>query len=293
MPTLPLVRPVVVGRPSPGVGPVRSGQLAVPGAGAGARRPRAGRGERRREARRCAGRGRRPRPRRRPPRRRRRDRRRPGGKTLAQVGPRGRRGRSASSCSASRSTSSRSSSACSWSCGSARPCPPPLVEKLETAIKEKKFQEAYDACRDNESFLARLVRTGIANLPNGRPEAKEAMNVDDRGDRHRHGAEDQLPRHHRPARPDDRAGRHDLGHDHELPGDRHAPPARSPSPRRWPRGSRRPCSSPSKASRSSVPAIFFFAFFRNRIALITMEATKVADRTINSLVAAAKQAKTA
>ena len=39
----------------------------------------------------------------------------------------------------------------------------------------------------------------------------------------------------------------------------------------------------------SVPAIFFFAFFRNRIAQMTMEATKVADRTINSLVAAAKQ----
>ena len=54
---------------------------------------------------------------------------------------------------------------------------PALVEKLEAAIKERKFQEAYDACRDNESLLARLVRTGVANLPNGRPEAKESMNV--------------------------------------------------------------------------------------------------------------------
>ena len=42
----------------------------------------------------------------------------------------------------------------------------------------------------------------------------------------------------------------------------------------------------------SVPAIFFFAFFRNRIAQMTMEATRVADRTINSLVAAAKSGKT-
>ena len=41
----------------------------------------------------------------------------------------------------------------------------------------------------------------------------------------------------------------------------------------------------------SVPAIFFFAFFRNRIAQMTMEANKVADRTINSLVAAAKTSK--
>ena len=41
-----------------------------------------------------------------------------------------------------------------------------------------------------------------------------------------------------------------------------------------------------------MPAIFFFAFFRNRIAQMTMEANRVADRTINSLVAAAKTAKT-
>ncbi len=70
----------------------------------------------------------------------------------------------------------------------------------------------------------------IANLPNGRPEAKEAMNGDVRRDRHRHGDEDQLPGDHRHARPDDRPGRHDLGHDHELPGDRHR--RRRPAPAR-------------------------------------------------------------
>ena len=43
----------------------------------------------------------------------------------------------------------------------------------------------------------------------------------------------------------------------------------------------------------AVPAIFFFAFFRNRIAHMTMEATRVADRTIASLVAAAKAVKPA
>ena len=50
-----------------------------------------------------------------------------------------------------------------------------LVDRLEAAIRDKKFQDAYDACKDNDSFLARLVRTGISNLPNGRPEAKESM----------------------------------------------------------------------------------------------------------------------
>ena len=55
--------------------------------------------------------------------------------------------------------------------------PASLVERLEAAIRDKKFQEAYDVCKDSDSFLARLVRTGIANLPNGRAEAKEAMNT--------------------------------------------------------------------------------------------------------------------
>jgi biopolymer transport protein ExbB len=41
----------------------------------------------------------------------------------------------------------------------------------------------------------------------------------------------------------------------------------------------------------SVPAIFFFAYFRNRIAQISTEATKVADRTINAFWTAAKQTK--
>jgi biopolymer transport protein ExbB len=41
----------------------------------------------------------------------------------------------------------------------------------------------------------------------------------------------------------------------------------------------------------SVPAIFFFAFFRNRVAQMSMESAKVADRTITALLAAAKQNK--
>jgi biopolymer transport protein ExbB len=39
----------------------------------------------------------------------------------------------------------------------------------------------------------------------------------------------------------------------------------------------------------SVPAIFFFAFFRNRIVFIATETTKIADRTINAFWQAAKQ----
>ena len=39
----------------------------------------------------------------------------------------------------------------------------------------------------------------------------------------------------------------------------------------------------------STPAIFFYNLFRNRIAEVAMEATKLADRTINAFWNAAKQ----
>jgi biopolymer transport protein ExbB len=170
--------------------------------------------------------------------------------------------------------------------------PPALVEKLETAIKEKKFQEAYDACRDNESYLARLVRTGIANLPNGRPEAKEAMNAIT--EEIVTGMEQRISY---------LAIIGQLGPMIGLVGtiwgmimsfQEIATAAGSqPKPEKVAEGISTALFITLEGVSLAVPAIFFFAFFRNRIAVLTMEATKVADRTINALVAAAKQAKSA
>lgn len=170
--------------------------------------------------------------------------------------------------------------------------PPPLVEKLETAIKERKFQEAYDACRDNDSFLARLVRTGVANLPNGRPEAKEAMSVT---------AEEVI------TGMEQRVGYlaiiGQLGPLIGLVGtligmimafQEIAMAAGSqPKPEKVAEGISTALVITLLGISLSVPAIFFFAFFRNRVALMAMEATRVADRVISSLVSAAKAAKTA
>ena len=158
--------------------------------------------------------------------------------------------------------------------------------------RSKKFQEAYDACRDNESFLARLVRTGIANLPNGRPEAKEAMNA--MTEEIVTGMEQRISY---------LAIIGQLGPMIGLVGtiwgmimsfQEIATAAGSqPKPEKVAEGISTALFITLEGVSLSVPAIFFFAFFRNRIALMTMEATQVADRTINSLVAAAKQAKTA
>jgi biopolymer transport protein ExbB len=166
--------------------------------------------------------------------------------------------------------------------------PASLVEKLEAAIKDRKFQEAYDACRDSDSYLARLVRTGVANLPNGRTEAKEAMT--DVSNELVTGMETRISY---------LAIIGTLGPMIGLVGtiwgmiksfQSIANAAGSqPQPAKVAEGISTALFITLEGISLSVPAIFFFAFFRNRIAMIAMEANKVADRTINSLVAAAKQ----
>ena len=170
--------------------------------------------------------------------------------------------------------------------------PAPLVERLEAAIRDKKFQDAYDACKDNDSFLARLVRVGIANLPNGRQEAKETMLE----------ASDEITTSLEMkisylaiigtlgpmiGLVGTIAGMIDSFKEIAIAG------GAQPKPEKVAMGISMALFITLEGVSLSVPAIFFFAFFRNRIAQMTMEATRVADRTINSLVAAAKAAKTA
>jgi biopolymer transport protein ExbB len=170
--------------------------------------------------------------------------------------------------------------------------PAALVERLETAIKDKKFQEAYDACKDNDSFLARLVRTGVANLPNGRAEAKDAMMT----------VQEEVVTMME-TRISYLAIIGTLGPMIGLVGtiagmiasfQEIATAAGSqPRPDKVAEGISTALFITLEGVSLSVPAIFFFAFFRNRIAKIAMESNRVADRTISALLAAAKQTKTA
>ena len=168
--------------------------------------------------------------------------------------------------------------------------PTPLVERLETAIRDKKFQDAYDVCKDNDSFLARLVRTGIANLPNGRADAKEAMEE----------ASEEIVTNYE-MKISYLAVIGTLGPMIGLVGtimgmimsfkEIATAAGAQPRPEKVAEGISTALFITLEGVTLSVPAIFFFAFFRNRIAQMTMEATRVADRTINSLVAAAKTVK--
>jgi biopolymer transport protein ExbB len=168
--------------------------------------------------------------------------------------------------------------------------PPALVDKLETAIRDRKFQDAYDVCKDNDSFLARLVRTGIANLPNGRAEAKEAMETT---------TEEIVTSMEMKISYLAIIGT--LGPMIGLVGtimgmimsfkEIATAAGAQPRPEKVAEGISTALFITLEGVSLSVPAIFFFAFFRNRIAQMTMEASRVADRTITSLIAAAKTVK--
>jgi biopolymer transport protein ExbB len=170
--------------------------------------------------------------------------------------------------------------------------PAALVEKLEAAIRDKKFQDAYDVCKDNDSFLARLVRTGIANLPNGRADAKEAM---------QQVTEEMVTTLEMKISYLAIIGT--LGPMIGLVGtiwgmilsfqEIATAAGAQPRPEKVAEGISTALFITLEGVSLAVPAIFFFAFFRNRIAQMTMESTRVADRTINSLVAAAKSGKPA
>ncbi len=167
--------------------------------------------------------------------------------------------------------------------------PPALIDKLELAIKDRKFQDAYDACRDDNSFLAKMVRTGIANLPNGRVEAKEAMNETSN--------EVVITMESRISY---LATIGTLGPMIGLVGTlmgmiqsfQEIANAGGSQPRsdKVAEGISTALFITLEGVSLAVPAIFFYAFFRNRIAMIALEANKVADRTIGAFYTAAKVA---
>jgi biopolymer transport protein ExbB len=53
--------------------------------------------------------------------------------------------------------------------------PADLVARAQELVKARDFQGAFDAARDNDSLLGRVLTAGIAELPNGLPDAREAL----------------------------------------------------------------------------------------------------------------------
>ncbi len=54
-------------------------------------------------------------------------------------------------------------------------CPGGLVEGFEAHLNEKRYQDAYDIAKNDESFLGKVLSAGLAKLSTGYPQAIEAM----------------------------------------------------------------------------------------------------------------------
>lgn len=53
--------------------------------------------------------------------------------------------------------------------------PSPLVEAFEAQLNAKKYQEAYELAKNDESMLGKVLSAGLARISSGYPQAIEAM----------------------------------------------------------------------------------------------------------------------
>lgn len=53
--------------------------------------------------------------------------------------------------------------------------PPELVLQCESLLEQRDFKGIYNLVKEDDSFFSRLLTTGIAELPNGLAEARESM----------------------------------------------------------------------------------------------------------------------
>lgn len=56
-----------------------------------------------------------------------------------------------------------------------RICPPELVSGFETLLDEKRYQDAYELAKADESFLGNVLSTGLSRINSGYAKASEAM----------------------------------------------------------------------------------------------------------------------
>jgi len=54
-------------------------------------------------------------------------------------------------------------------------CPPHLVEAFEANLNEKRFQEAFDLAKNDESMLGQMLAAGMQNLQQGYDKALDSM----------------------------------------------------------------------------------------------------------------------
>jgi biopolymer transport protein ExbB len=53
--------------------------------------------------------------------------------------------------------------------------PPEILSECENLLEQREFKGIYELVKSDDSFFSRVLTTGIVDLPNGLPEARESM----------------------------------------------------------------------------------------------------------------------
>jgi len=54
-------------------------------------------------------------------------------------------------------------------------CPPPLVQSLQQTIGAGNYQEAWETCRQNNNYLANVLRAGLSRIGRGKEAVEDAL----------------------------------------------------------------------------------------------------------------------
>lgn len=153
--------------------------------------------------------------------------------------------------------------------------PPRLVEEVTEMLAQKKFTEAYQKLSLDPSFLARTVTAGVKRLPSGLPAAQRAMEMANE--------DETMQREHRATY---LATVGTLGPMIGLIGTVYgmirsfqviATSGASPEAGRLAEGISTALFATLEGIAISVPAIAFYALFRNRIARLSLEVAIVSE----------------
>ena len=164
--------------------------------------------------------------------------------------------------------------------------PPEVIARCEALLEQRDFKNIFAVVKEDNSFFSTALSTGIAELPNGLAEAREAMERVGESVTAEMEKKISMLAVLGTLGPDDRAAGNAEGDDVELRRDR---PRRSTiASERSGQGDFRSVAADVRRRGLSVPAIYFFAVFRNRVSLISVNTMVRADEFLRHFAHAAR-----
>ena len=145
--------------------------------------------------------------------------------------------------------------------------PPEMVLQCESLLEQRDFKGIYNLVKEDDSFFSRAVDHGHYRAAQRLGRGPRGDGAGGRGDHRRDGEEDQHVGRARHAGADDRAAGHAQGDDRQLQRDRPQPTSQLKASE-VAGGISEALLLTFEGVALSVPAIYFFALFRNRVVYI-------------------------